>query len=243
MSIRVLLNGADGRMGLASLTAIDKDPELTLVGKTSKNDDLSAAIKSSNAQVVVDFTNASVVSKNLKIIIESGAHPVIGTTGLLMDEIKKFQEECARLKLGGIIAPNFSFGAVLMMKHAREIAKYFANVEIIEMHHDGKLDSPSGTALRTAEMLAENFKPENKNKETKEIIPGSRGATHHKIPIHAIRMPGFIAQQQIIFGATGETLTLSHNSIDREAYMPGLCFTCKKVLSLDTLVYGMENIL
>jgi 4-hydroxy-tetrahydrodipicolinate reductase len=243
MSIRVLVNGANGRMGQAAVKAIQNEPGLELVGNSSKQDDLSAQIKKTRAQVVVDFTNADVVAQSLQTIIEAGAHPIIGTSGLLGDQVQAFQAQCAKLKLGGIIAPNFSLGAVLMMKHAQEIAKYFGHVEIIEMHHDGKLDSPSGTSLRTAEMIGVNFKPEDKAKKSRENIPGARGATHHKIPIHAIRLPGLVAHEQIIFGGIGETLTLRHDSIDRECFMPGVLLACKKVTALNELVYGLEHII
>jgi 4-hydroxy-tetrahydrodipicolinate reductase len=243
MSIRVLVNGANGRMGQATVKAIANDPELELVATTSRNDDLAAAIKTHKAQVVVDFTNADAVLESTRIIIASGAHPVVGTSGLLMEQVKEFQAACKKAKLGGIIAPNFSLGAVLLMKHAQEMAKYFEHVEIIEMHHDGKLDSPSGTALRTAEMLAVNFKAASTTKKTKETIPGARGATHHQIPIHSIRLPGLVAHEQVIFGGTGETLTLRHDSIDRVSFMPGVCLACKKVVGLDEMVYGLEHVL
>jgi 4-hydroxy-tetrahydrodipicolinate reductase len=243
MSIRVLVNGANGRMGQATVKAISNDPELELVATTGRNDDLAAAIKTHKAQVVVDFTNADAVQESTRIIIASGAHPVVGTSGLLMEQVKEFQAACKEAKLGGIIAPNFSLGAVLLMKHAQEMAKYFEHVEIIEMHHDGKLDSPSGTALRTAEMLAVNFKAAATTKKTKETIPGARGATHHQIPIHSIRLPGLVAHEQVIFGGTGETLTLRHDSIDRISFMPGVCLACKKVLTLDEMVYGLEHVL
>jgi 4-hydroxy-tetrahydrodipicolinate reductase len=243
MTIRVLVNGANGRMGQASVKAINDDPELTLVGNGSKQDNLAELIKELKAQVVVDFTNADAVAASVQTIIDSGVHPIIGTSGLLGEQVKQYQEQCAKLKLGGIIAPNFSLGAVLMMKHAQEIAKYFSHVEIIEMHHDGKLDSPSGTALRTAEMLAVNFKPIENTKKSRENIPGARGASHHKIPIHAIRLPGLVAHEQVIFGATGETLTLRHDSIDRVCFMPGVVLACKKVIALKELVYGLEHIL
>lgn len=243
MSIRILINGANGRMGKASVAAISADPELELVGTTSRGDNLADAIKKYNAEVVVDFTNAEAVQENTQIIIAAGAHPVIGTSGLLMPQIIELQAACKKAQLGGIIAPNFSLGAVLLMKHAQEIAKYFSHVEIIEMHHDGKLDSPSGTALRTAEMLAVNFKPAPVTQKTKETIPGARGAMHHQIPIHAIRLPGLVAHEQVIFGDAGETLTLRHDSIDRISFMPGVRLACKKVVALKELVYGLEHIL
>jgi 4-hydroxy-tetrahydrodipicolinate reductase len=243
MTIRVLINGAKGRMGLAAVNAVSDDNELTLCGTCSREDDLAAAIKASKADVVVDLTNADAVKNNLQIIIDANVHPVIGTSGLVMADILNFQQQCKTLKLGGILAPNFSLGAVLLMKHAREMAKYFSHVEIIEMHHDGKLDSPSGTAMRTAEMIAENFLPQTTSPRQRETIPGARGAAHHKIPIHAIRLPGLVAHQQVIFGGTGETLTLKHDSIDRIAFMPGIRLACKKVGALDGLYNGLEYIL
>jgi 4-hydroxy-tetrahydrodipicolinate reductase len=243
MSIRVLVNGAQGRMGQATVTAINADPLLTLVGTTGRNDNLADAIHAHKAEVVVDFTNADAVLRNTQIIIASGAHPVIGSSGLRKEDVQALQATCKELKRGGLIAPNFSLGAVLMMKYAQDAAKYFQHVEIIEMHHDRKLDSPSGTALRTAEMIAENFKPAGSTLKTKETVPGARGATYQDIPIHAIRLPGLVAHQQVIFGDTGETLTLSHDSIDRIAFMPGVCLACKKVMSLQELMYGLEQVL
>lgn len=244
MTIRIIINGAAGRMGQETVKAISSDPAFIVVGKTGKNDSLATAIKDNKADVVIDFTTADVALENANIIIKTGARPVIGTSGLLASEIKTLQEQCAKLKLGGIIAPNFSLGAVLMMKYAAEIAKYFSHVEIIELHHDGKLDSPSGTALRTAEMIAETLiAPDYPAKKTRETIPGARGAAHHQIPIHAVRLPGLVAHEQIIFGGTGETLTLRHDSINRESFMPGVRLACKKVMELDKLVYGLEHIL
>jgi 4-hydroxy-tetrahydrodipicolinate reductase len=244
MTIKVLVNGAFGRMGQITVKAISAHPALELVGQTGREYDLLKSIKDSHAEVVVDFTHPSAVSDNLNIIIEAGAHPVIGTTGLTADQIKVFQEKCKKLRLGGLIAPNFSLGAVLMMKYAKDIVKYMPNVEIIEMHHDNKADAPSGTALRSAEMMASANasinQPQNKSIET---IPHARGATHHNIPIHAVRLKGFLAHEEIIFGSTGETLTLRHDSIDRECFMSGVCLACEKVTKLDGLVYGLEEIL
>lgn len=245
MTIRILVNGAQGKMGQATVNAITNHSDLTLVGQTGPTDDLAAEIKQSQAQVVVDFTNADVVLKNTLTIINAGAHPVIGTSGLLAEQVKALQARCAELKLGGIIAPNFSLGAVLMMKHAQAIVKYFPHVEIIEMHHDGKLDSPSGTAVRTAEMLAVERTPSSSTnkKKTREVVPGARGATYQDISIHSVRLPGLVAHQQIIFGGTGETLTLRHDSIDRISFMPGVCLACIKVVALKELIYGLEGVL
>lgn len=244
MPIKVLVNGAFGRMGQNTTKAVEAHPGLKLVGQTGREYDLQAAIKDSGADVVIDFTHPDAVFANANAIIDAGARPVIGTTGLKPEQIRMLQEKCADLQRGGVIAPNFSLGGVLMMKYAKEIAKYISHVEIIELHHDGKADSPSGTALRTAEMLAEaNSGINQPAKTSRETVPGARGANYHNIPIHAVRLPGLLAHQQIMFGSTGETLTLCHDSISRECFMPGVCLACEKVMQLNKLVYGLEEIL
>jgi len=243
MPIKVLINGAFGRMGQMTVKAINEAPNLELVGQTGREYDLKKAIEDSHAEVVVDFTHPDSVFKNTLTIIETKAHPVIGTSGLTSDEVARLKEKCRELKLGGIIAPNFSLGAVLMIKSAKEIVKYIPDLEIIEMHHDKKSDSPSGTALYTAELLA-NARHKNVPVKTLiETIKGARGASYNNIPIHAIRLPGLLAHQQIIFGKLGETLTLTHDSIDRECFMPGVCLACEKVTQLNHLVYGLEEVL
>ncbi len=243
MTIRVLVNGASGRMGQPAVKTLESDPDFILVGQTGRADDLAAEIKNSRADVVLDFTNAEVVLKNTQTIIDAGAHPVIGTSGLKKEQVHELEKQCAKLQLGGIIAPNFSIGAILMMKYAQEMAKYFPDVEIIEMHHDGKLDSPSGTAVRTAEMLSMERTAKKPLKNTKETISGARGATYEDIHIHSIRLPGLVAHQQIMFGGLGETLTIRHDSIDRQCFMPGIVLACKKVIGLKRLVYGLEGVL
>lgn len=249
MPIKILVNGAFGRMGQMTVKTINAHPSFELVGQTGREYDLKKAIKDSHAQVVIDFTQPDSVFKNASAIIEVGAHPVIGTTGLTREQIHALQEQAAKIKLGGIIAPNFSIGAVLMMRYAKEIVKHLPNVEIIEMHHAEKMDSPSGTAIRTAELLAKSCQQinqkHNKSLENKshETVTGARGANCHNVPIHAIRLPGLLAHQQIIFGDTGETLTLRHDSIDRQCFMPGVTLACEKVMELDKLIYGLEEIL
>lgn len=241
--LKVIVNGANGRMGQVTVKAIGNDPECELVASTGPEDDLSAVIKATGADIVVDFTVASVAFANANKIIEAGAHPVIGTSGLTADQIATLTSQCEAKNLGGIIAPNFSIGAVLMMRYAKDAAKYFSSVEIIELHHDGKEDSPSGTAMKTADMIAETRQAPSPLKAGKETIPGARGANHHDIAIHAVRLPGLVAHQQVIFGGLGETLTLKHDSINREGFMPGVLLACKKVKSLRTLIYGLEHIL
>lgn len=242
--IRVLVNGANGKMGQLAVKTVEKASGLMLVAATGRQDNLAEKIIEKKADVVVDLTNAESASKNMKIIIEAGAHPVIGTTGFVEEEVNQFKKICAELKLGGIIAPNFSLGAVLLMKYAQEFVKYFPDVEIMEMHHPGKLDSPSGTAVLTAELLAKScLNPPSHPVNVRETVPGARGACYKNIPIHAVRLPGLVAHLQIMFGGVGETVTLRHDSIDRQCFMPGIVLSCKKVVELKELVYGLENIL
>ncbi len=244
MSISVLVNGAFGKMGQLTVKTISEHPNLTLAGEIGRSHDLREAIIDSKAQVVIDFTHPDAVFNNTMTIIETGARPVIGTSGLVRHQIQQLQQQCTELKRGGIIVPNFSLGAVLMMKYAQQIVKYLPHVEIIEMHHDEKADSPSGTAIRTAELLEQAHKQVNQpDKPNRETVKGARGALHHQIPIHAVRLPGFLAHQQIIFGGRGETLVLRHDSINRECFMPGVCLACEKVMTLDRLVCGLEEIL
>jgi 4-hydroxy-tetrahydrodipicolinate reductase len=244
MPIRILVNGAQGRMGQVTAKTLEAEPGFTLVGQTGREDELALVIKETKAQVVVDFTQPAAVYENTQTIIKAGARPVIGTTGLSSQQIKKLQERCKKLKRGGIIAPNFSIGMVLMMKYAQEFVKYFPEVEIIEMHHDRKRDCPSGTALYTAESLAAARTKRPKTPlEPHESIPGSRGATYLDIPIHAIRLPGLVAHEQIIFGDLGETLTLRHDTVDRQCFMRGVVLACHKVMKLNRLVYGLDQIL
>ncbi|MES2998159.1 MAG: 4-hydroxy-tetrahydrodipicolinate reductase [Pseudomonadota bacterium] len=243
MSIRVLVNGASGRMGKTTVSAIHNEKILELVGETQRADNLKKAIQTSNANVVVDFTNASVVFENAKKIISAGAHPVIGTSGLLPKQIEELQQICNKQQWGGIIAPNFCISALLMMRFSEQAARYFPEVEIVETHHEKKLDAPSGTAVKTAELIATARKVNPLPKKIHETLPGSRGACKDQIPIHALRLPGFLAKQDVIFGHLGGNLTITHETIDRNAFMPGVILACKKVMGLKKLIYGLETLL
>lgn len=241
---RVLVNGAKGKMGSTTVTAVEKDPDLILVGQTDRGDDLAQAIKDSRAEVVVDFTIASVGYENFVKIVEAGAHPVAGTSGFNEEQVVRLKELCHQKGLGGLIAPNFSIGGVLMMRLAQEAAKYMPHVEIIEAHHEQKLDAPSGTAIRTAEMIraavADSDIPADKGKE---LVSGVRGGRANDITIHSVRLPGFLAQQRVIFGSIGQTLTIEHNSINRESFMTGVCLSAKKIVGKKELFYGLEELL
>lgn len=223
MAIKILINGANGKMGRTTIAAIANEKDLQLVATTTTHDDLISTIKKNKADVVIDWTTPTSVFDNAKKIIEAGARPVIGTTGLTTEQIKILFEQCLMKKIGGIIAPNFSMSAILMMKYAQDAAKYFNDVEIIEYHHPQKKDAPSGTAKKTAELISGNAK---KN-----------------IPIHSVRLPGVFANQEVIFSGHGETFMLQHNAIDRNAMMPGLFLCCRKVMTLHKLIYGVEELI
>jgi len=243
MSIPILINGAKGKMGKEIVKSFRQDPEFKLVGTTDREDDLAKAIGASKAKVVIDFTASSVGFQNASIIIQAGAHPVIGTTGFLSDQIDELKKRCSKQKLGGIIAPNFSIGAVLLMQFSKEAAKHFPHAEIIEMHHTTKEESPSGTAMLTADLISQGRQETHPLKKYREISPHARGANHKEIAIHSVRLPGLVAHELVMFGGRGETLSLRHDTLHRECFMPGIKLACKKVLDLKQLVYGLENLL
>jgi 4-hydroxy-tetrahydrodipicolinate reductase len=241
---RVLVNGAKGKMGSMAAASVKADPALTLVGETDIGDDLAKAIKDSRAEVVIDFTIAAAGYNAFVTIVEAGAYPVVGTSGFNKDQVEKLQQLCRKKGIGGLIAPNFSIGGVLMMKFAAEAAKYMPDVEIIEAHHEQKLDAPSGTATRTAEMIREAAgKSRGGFDKSKELIPGVRGGRVSDVPVHSVRLPGFLAQQRVIFGSLGQTLTIEHNSFNRESFMSGVCLAAKKIVGEKELFYGLEELL
>lgn len=243
MQTRVIVNGARGKMGALACEAIQSHPDFQLVAALGRGDSLTQVIADTNAEVVIELTRADCVYGNTRAIINSGAHPVIGSSGLLDENIKQLTHLCDEKNLGGIIVPNFSIAACLMMRFAAEAAIFLSEVEIIEAHHPQKLDAPSGTALKTAEMIAHSRQTKKNELPLKELIPGARGASHHQINIHSLRLPGILARQQVIFGNTGETLTITHESIDRASFMPGVVLACQRVRYLNTLYYGMEHLL
>ena len=241
MSVNVLVNGAAGRMGKVTVAAIEQHPHLQLVGKAGRSDDLAAVIASTNAQVVVDFTTADSVFANAKTMIAAGVHAVIGASGLLPAQVQELQQLAELRQLGGIIAPNFCIGAVLMMMFAAQAAKYFPRAEIIELHHDKKRDAPSGTAIKSAEMIA--AVRDNQTVTCHETLAGACGASLNNVPIHSVRLEGLLAHQEILFGTAGELLTIRHDSFNRQAFMQGVCLACEKVTGLDRWVYGLEHLL
>lgn len=243
--IKVIVNGANGRMGSTTVSAITHEKDFQLVETLGRNDNLSAAIKKHHADVVIDWTLPASVFDNTQTIIDAGARPVIGTSGLSTEQIKILSQQCESKKIGAIIAPNFSIGAILMMKYAQDAATYFPDVEIIEYHHPKKCDAPSATAKKTAELIAQVKKEKNASAEIDRQLKNNfaRGEHIDNVPIHSVRLTGVFANQAVIFGDDGETLTLQHQATNRNAMMPGLFLCCRKVMGLDKLVYGMENLI
>lgn len=262
--IRVIVTGALGKMGLETAQAIINDKDLELVGTVDvrgKNEPLSTFIPAANSDilvnndldlviektrpdVMVDFTNPQAVFNNAKTALKNRITCVIGTTGLNEVEIKELEKMALDNGVGIAIIPNFAIGAVLMMKFAKEAAKYFPDVEIIELHHDQKLDAPSGTAIKTAEMINENRKSYTpRNIREYEKIAGSRGGDVGQVRIHSVRLPGFVAHQEVIFGGVGQSLTIRHDSFDRKGFMPGVIMVIKQMVERKGLIYGMENLI
>ena len=255
--IRDLVNGALGRMGSEVCKKVYSEADLELVGAVDIKEgvvalgdgvkvttDLLAAINETKPDVVVDFTRPDVVMGSLRKILPLGVHVVVGTTGFSNDDLKEVDELGKAHNTGLLIAPNFALGAVVMMKLACEAAKYFPHVEIIEKHHDNKLDAPSGTAIITAQKIAEVRKAmQQGNPNEKETMAGARGADYEGMKIHSVRLPGYVASQEVIFGGQGETLKISTDPVNRECYMPGVALGCRKICAYTGLVYGLDNLL
>jgi 4-hydroxy-tetrahydrodipicolinate reductase len=231
MSIRVIINGAQGRLGRVAVNALATLTGFELVAQCTRADNLLAAIKQHTPQIVIELTSAESVYANSELILSQGVRPIIGATGLTQEQIIRLQNMAAEQSIGGIIAPNFSLGALLLMRLAKMAAPYFSHVEIIEMHHEQKKDAPSGTALLTAAMI------------NQQGLQNSRATDMLAIPIHSLRLPGVLARQQVIFGAPGETLTLDHNTQNRDVYSQGIRMACEKVMNLNQLIYGLEQLL
>ncbi len=247
--VNVAVCGANGKMGQEVVKALEKVEDLALVAKIDVLNGEFVSIKDAcetvKIDVLIDFTQPKSIYENALFCLNNGINIVIGTTGLCDDEIEVLKNLSEEKKLGCLIAPNFSTGAVLMMKFAQMAAKYFDNAEIIELHHNQKKDAPSGTAVKTALMMAgENTNFAAGNCAEVETIKGARGASsYNNIHIHSVRMPGFIASQEVILGASGQILTIRHDSMNRECYMDGVLRAVRYVIDNKNFVYGLENIL
>ncbi|NJO40056.1 MAG: 4-hydroxy-tetrahydrodipicolinate reductase [Cyanobacteria bacterium CRU_2_1] len=269
--IPVVVTGAAGKMGREVVKAVTEAPDMTLVGAVERSPDyngqdvgivagcgeleipivtdlqaaLVMATQERHPPVMVDFTHPDSVYDNVRSAIAYGVRPVVGTTGLSQAQIEDLADFADKASMGAVIIPNFSIGVVLLQQAAMQASKYFDHVEIIELHHNQKADAPSGTAIQTAQLLAEFGKPYNPPAvEETEKLPGARGSrTDAGIRIHSVRLPGLIAHQEVIFGAPGQIYTLRHDTSDRASFMPGVLLSIRRVIQLKSLVYGLEKLL
>jgi 4-hydroxy-tetrahydrodipicolinate reductase len=244
--VRVGVLGARGKMGSTVVDAVNNAPGMEVVAALDLGDSLEALV-ANKAEVVVDFTTPDAVMANLEFVISHGMHAVVGTTGFDDSRIETLKRLLAKSpKAGLLIAPNFGLGAILMMEFSKRAAALFESVEIIEMHHPNKVDAPSGTARRTAEIIARARRSAARAPmpdATTESLDGARGARVDGVPIHSIRARGFVAHQEVIFGGLGETLTIRHDSLDRQSFMPGVLLGITKVITTPGLTFGLENFL
>ena len=242
--MKVAVLGAKGRMGAETVAAIESANDLTLSAALDLGDSLDQLVKT-GTEVVVDFTHPDSVMKNLEFVINNGIHVVVGTTGFDDKKLSDLKNLLSKNpKVGALIAPNFGLGAVLMMQFSQKAAQYFESVEIIELHHANKVDAPSGTAIRTAELITDARKQSKKDAmpdASKTIIPGARGAKVGDVPIHSVRSHGYVAHQEVIFGDAGETLSIRHDSINRAGFMPGVLIGVRNVATHPGLTIGLEN--
>ena len=242
--IRVGVLGARGRMGAEAVKAVTNASDLELVAELDLGDSLEQLL-SNKAEVVIDFTTPDSVMKNLEFLINNDIHAVVGTTGFDQGRIESLTKELAKHpKVGVLIAPNFAIGAVLMMEFAAKAARYFESAEIVEMHHPAKVDAPSGTAARTAELMTEARKESSMKPmpdATKQALEGARGSKVGDIPVHSIRAQGLVAHQEVLFGGVGETLTIRHDSLDRAGFMPGVLLGVRSVVKNPGLTHGLDK--
>lgn len=262
--INIVIAGPRGKMGNEAVKMVTETEHFELVAVVdSKNngkklseldvknkanvyiyEDMNECFTEHKVDVLIDLTRPEFGRKHMEIAFAHNVRPVVGTTGFTETDIEELRQIAEEKRVGAIIAPNFAIGAVLMMKFSQLAAKYLPYVEIIEKHHDNKLDAPSGTAIKTAQLIAEvrNAMKQGHPNE-KEVLPKARGAEFDGMRIHSVRLPGLVAHQEVIFGGVGQTLTIRHDSLDRSSFMPGIKLAVETVMKIDTLVYGLENII
>ncbi|MBT2582060.1 4-hydroxy-tetrahydrodipicolinate reductase [Planococcus sp. ISL-109] len=265
MTIKVAIAGARGKMGKEAVHTVMENVDMELVaaldykeiGKTLADTglfpesfqvpvftDLAELHKNCLPDVLVDLTTPEHVYAHTKQALQLGIRPVVGTTGFSTDELRELTELATASRLGCIIAPNFAVGAVLMMKFAEQAAKYLPDVEIIEMHHDQKLDAPSGTAMKTAHLMSrERIAHPQGHAHEKETLEGARGADYEGMRIHSVRLPGLVAHQQVLMGGEGQLLTIRHDSFNRGSFMSGVSLSIREVMEKQQLIYGLEHII
>ena len=253
MALRIGVLGAGGRMGTTVCTAIDEAPDLDLVaavdpaapGETAQGVAITtdrASLADAQVEVAVDFTHPDAVLDNVVWCLDNAIHVVVGTTGLRDEALDRIGDLAPEADANAFIAPNFAIGAVLMMHFSRLAAPHLPHVEIIELHHDRKADAPSGTALRTADLIAD-AREQAPGTVMGEVVEGARGADRHGIRVHSVRLPGLVAHQEVLFGGEGQTLSIRHDSTDRTSFMPGVLLAIRSVADRPGLTVGLEALL
>jgi 4-hydroxy-tetrahydrodipicolinate reductase len=264
MIIKVAVNGAAGNMGREVLRAVHAEPGLELVAAIDIHGDgsdagtgaglgaigllletdLSGTLKDTRPDVMVDFTSPYTVLNNIETALSLGVRPVVGTTGITEADLEKISGWCENYNGAAVIAPNFAIGAVLMMLFAAQAARYLPEAEIIELHHNKKVDAPSGTAIKTAEMIlkARGYQ-EHQTVDELVKVKGARGGEMDGIHLHSVRLPGFMAHQEVIFGGIGQTLSIRHDSLNRTSFMPGVILAVKDIMKRSGVTYGLENLI
>jgi 4-hydroxy-tetrahydrodipicolinate reductase len=247
VTIRVAVLGAEGRMGRESCAAVESADDLELVARVGRGDDLAAALRDSGAEVAVELSVPEAAPGNVAACVDAGVHVVVGTSGWDDDALAAVRDRLdAHPGTGVLVAPNFALGAVLLMRFAQLAAPWFESVEVVELHHPDKVDAPSGTARRTAEMVAaaraDAGTPPSPD-ATVTAAEGSRGADVAGVRVHAVRLRGLVASQEVLLGNAGERLSLRHDSVDRASFMPGVLLAVRTVGSRPGLVVGLEHYL
>jgi 4-hydroxy-tetrahydrodipicolinate reductase len=241
--MRVGVLGAKGKVGATMVSAVQAAEDLTLSAEVDLGDPPSL-LTDTDTDVVIDFTHPDVVMGNLEFLIDNGIHAVVGTTGFTAERIEQVESWLANNNTSVLIAPNFAIGAVLSMHFAKQAAPFFDSAEVIELHHPHKADAPSGTAARTAKLIAEARKDLPPNPDaTSTGLPGARGADVDGIPVHSVRLAGLVAHQEVLFGTEGETLTIRHDSLDRTSFVPGVLLAVRRITERPGLTVGIESLL
>ena len=239
--IRVGVVGAAGRMGRAVGSAVEADPQLELVAAIDVDDSLEELVEA-ECDVAVDFTVAHAARRTLEFLAANKIHAVVGTTGFSDDDLARFAQIFSQSNC--LIAPNFAVGAVLMMRFAELAAPHFSTAEVVEYHHDAKVDAPSGTAIHTAERIAAASPDWADDPTRQEVLPGARGGRSASgVRVHSVRMRGVVANQEVLMGTTGQTLSIRHDTIDRTSFMPGVLLGCKRIADFEGLTLGLDAFL
>jgi 4-hydroxy-tetrahydrodipicolinate reductase len=240
---RVLVIGARGRIGSLVAKGVSAAEDLELAGAVDLGDDLDAALATVRAEVAVDFTTPRCVFDNISSVLRHRVHAVVGTTGMDEDQLARLDALAREHDVACLVAPNFALGAVLMMRFAEEAARFYPWVEVVERHHEKKLDAPSGTASETARRIARSRKERPGEVTERESAPGARGGRDEEVAVHSMRLPGSIAHQEVWFGGPGETLVIRHDTVDREVFVPGVLLAVRRIHGFRGLVRGLEPLL